>query len=116
MTEIQDTETPGDELMRALAEGRCSRRKFLTRAAALGISMTTIGSLLAACGGQAAETQGPTPTTAASGSAWIDEVNSRLEAARGIPKFTPPGPAVDATGLAGKKLAYVAITFNVETV
>ena len=38
------------QLSEALCSGRISRREFITRAAALGLGTTAIGSLLAACG------------------------------------------------------------------
>jgi multiple sugar transport system substrate-binding protein len=52
-----------NELMQAASEGRMSRRQVLTRASALGLSMSTVGALLAACGGSSS-----TPATTAAGS------------------------------------------------
>jgi multiple sugar transport system substrate-binding protein len=52
-------------LVRDLATGSLSRRQFMQRAAALGISSTLIGAVLAACGSSAATaTTAPQPTTA----------------------------------------------------
>ncbi|HET8631338.1 MAG TPA: sugar ABC transporter substrate-binding protein, partial [Thermomicrobiales bacterium] len=51
------------DLVRALAEGRLSRRAFVTRAAALGLSASAVAAFLAACGGAA------TPTAGAGGTA-----------------------------------------------
>lgn len=46
------------ELQQALVDGRLTRREFIIRAAALGLSISTIGSVLAACGGGGGETAG----------------------------------------------------------
>jgi multiple sugar transport system substrate-binding protein len=68
-----------DEIARAIAEaleGRISRRQFVQRAAALGLSGGLVGAVLAACagpaatsppatGGTAPTTTGPAPTSAA---------------------------------------------------
>jgi spermidine/putrescine transport system substrate-binding protein len=49
--------------LRGVAEGRVSRREFVLRAGALGLSVSTIGGLLAACGGtdEVASTGEPSP-------------------------------------------------------
>lgn len=47
-------------LLQELVEGRMSRRQFILRASALGLSATFIGSVLAACGGESAPTDGGT--------------------------------------------------------
>ncbi|MGN6563947.1 MAG: ABC transporter substrate-binding protein [Thermomicrobiales bacterium] len=55
-------------LVRDLSTGRLSRRQFVQRAAALGISSSLIGAVLAACGSSAATaTTAPQPTTAPAG-------------------------------------------------
>jgi spermidine/putrescine-binding protein len=55
-----------DELIINLAARRISRRDFVMKAAALGLSMGAIGSILAACGGAApAPTEAPAEPTAA---------------------------------------------------
>ncbi len=48
------------DLMGAFVEGRLSRRQFIVRAAALGISASAIGALLAACGSSGSATSAPT--------------------------------------------------------
>src|ERR687894_607529 len=60
-------------LERALLEGHLTRRDFIRRAAALGLSAATISTALAACGGTAspttaAPTRAPSPAAAAGGS------------------------------------------------
>lgn len=58
-----------ESLIEDLTKSRLSRRQFISRAAALGLSMSAIGSILAACGGQATtaatETAATEPTSAA---------------------------------------------------
>lgn len=44
------------QLQDALADGRLSRRQFIKRAAAIGLSLPTISAVLAACGGDGAAT------------------------------------------------------------
>ena len=39
-----------ERLAQEVCEGRLSRREFITRAAALGLGVSAIGTLLAACG------------------------------------------------------------------
>lgn len=46
----------------------------------------------------------------------IDEVTAYLAKARSVPTFAPPGPAVDASAAAGKKIFYLAVTMNVPIV
>ncbi|HEY8292155.1 MAG TPA: ABC transporter substrate-binding protein, partial [Thermomicrobiales bacterium] len=57
--------TDGDgelqRLVQSLTTGRLSRRQFIVRAAALGVSMSAIAAFLAACGSSSA----PTPTAGA---------------------------------------------------
>jgi spermidine/putrescine-binding protein len=53
-----------ESLVTELRDGRLSRRQFIERAAVLGLSVSVIGAVLAACGG----TTGGTSTTAASAS------------------------------------------------
>jgi spermidine/putrescine transport system substrate-binding protein len=54
------------ELVRGVADGLVTRRQLLVRAAALGVSLSTVGTLLAACGsggGDAAAGPAPLDTT-----------------------------------------------------
>jgi spermidine/putrescine transport system substrate-binding protein len=55
-----------ERLAREVGEGRLSRREFITRAAALGIGVSALGGLLAACGSSSSSTNAaasasPTP-------------------------------------------------------
>lgn len=88
--------------------------------AAAGVALG--GGLLSACGDDDAGSA-PAATSATRGSGTsapasdaIAEAVARLDAARAVPSFSPPGPPIDASGLAGKRLFYHAITFNVEIV
>ena len=52
-----------EELVRAVADGRINRQQLLARGASVGLSLSTLGALLAACGGderEAADTNGET--------------------------------------------------------
>jgi ribose transport system substrate-binding protein len=99
-----------------------TRRDILRRGAATAAGLAFGSSLLAACGDDdsASGSQGTAaPATSGGGSGTPDAIvqaKARIDAARALPTFTPPGPPVDATKLAGKKLFYHAITFNVEIV
>ena len=42
---------PIDELVHGFAHGRLTRREFIVRMLALGVSMGAIGPIIAACGG-----------------------------------------------------------------
>jgi multiple sugar transport system substrate-binding protein len=53
-----------NDLIRAASEGRLSRRQVLVRASALGLSMSAVGGLLAACG---SSSSGPAATAATGG-------------------------------------------------
>jgi peptide/nickel transport system substrate-binding protein len=57
------------ELTRSYLHGTCSRREFITKAMALGLSLSTIGTVLSACGTPTeeapAETKPPAATKAA---------------------------------------------------
>ena len=55
----------GQDLVEQVQKGRMTRRELLVRGTVLGLSMTTIGSLLAACGGST----GSTASASASASA-----------------------------------------------
>ncbi len=67
MAEQWSVPEDGKRLMEELAGGRLSRRQFLLRASALGLSATAIGSLLAACGGSSgSSTSGSTGTAGGS--------------------------------------------------
>ena len=55
-------------------------------------------------------------TIPAFGADPISDAVARLDAARAVPVFEPPGPPIDASAVAGSSLFYHAITFNVEIV
>lgn len=54
------------DLVKALADGRVSRRTFMVRAAMLGLSASAVGAFLAACGGTSTATTGTSGGTGAS--------------------------------------------------
>ena len=54
----------GQHLVEQVANGKMTRRELLVRGSVLGLSLTTLGSLLAACGGSTAASS--SPSTAAS--------------------------------------------------
>ncbi|MCU1487060.1 MAG: ABC-type sugar transport system periplasmic component-like protein [Actinomycetia bacterium] len=102
-----------------------SRRSLLRGAVTVGAGLAFGPTLLAACGGGdgagagaagSSSTLGAATASKSSGSDAIAAARQRLDAARAVPTFLPPGPAIDASSLAGKKLFYLAITFNVEIV
>ena len=64
MSDEQRPTTTRRQLIGDLASGRLSRRDFMIRAAALGLSASAIGAFLAACGGGSATTA-PTAGTGA---------------------------------------------------
>ena len=54
------------DVVEAYAGGRLSRREFIQRAAILGLSMSSIGAIIAACGGATPSATAGAPTSAAS--------------------------------------------------
>ena len=54
------------DVVEAYAGGRLSRREFIQRAAILGLSMSSIGAVIAACGGATPSATAGAPTSAAS--------------------------------------------------
>lgn len=89
-----------------------TRRQFLGSGLAATTGVALGGGLLAAC----AEEEDTTSADETAGALDIGAIEARLETARAVPEFVPPGPAFDASSAAGKKLFYLAITFNVEIV
>ncbi len=75
----------GQNLVEQVQKGRMTRRELLVRGTVLGLSMTTIGSLLAACGGSS----GSTATATASASA-APKMGGTMRVA-----LVPPTGAVD---------------------
>jgi len=109
-----------------------TRRQSLILGAA---ALASGGSVLSACtqatppgSTPAAATQAPaaqaaasvaarpqaSPVQAASGS--LADVKAAMDQARGLPKFTPPGPPVDASKAKGKSLFYLTLTMSVPIV
>jgi spermidine/putrescine transport system substrate-binding protein len=72
--EQRDGRTTGevDKIVQAVAHGELTRRQFIERGIALGLSVTALGTVLAACGGDTA-TDGETP--AAMNTALPEEIN-----------------------------------------
>jgi peptide/nickel transport system substrate-binding protein len=69
MVTEEQTMTSGEpiqSLARDLTSGKLNRRSFIRRAAALGLSASAIGAVLAACGGEAPATTAPAASTAPS--------------------------------------------------
>ncbi len=75
----------GQDLVEQVQKGRMTRRELLVRGTVLGLSMTTIGSLLAACGGSS----GSTATASASAGA-APKMGGTMRVA-----LVPPTGAVD---------------------
>jgi ribose transport system substrate-binding protein len=91
-----------------------TRRQLLRAGLYTAGGLAVGGGLLAGCsagvsGSAKASTNGPV-------AASIQQAKSRLEAARAVPTFIAPGPAFDTSSVKGKKLFYLAITFNVQIV
>ena len=55
----------GQNLIEEVLKGRMTRRQLLVRGSVLGLSLTTIGSLLAACGGESSSTSSPSAAASA---------------------------------------------------
>ncbi|MGH8917657.1 MAG: ABC transporter substrate-binding protein, partial [Actinomycetes bacterium] len=56
------------DLIESYAQGKISRRNFMRRGAIIGLSIPTMGAIIAACGGDDDEGSGGTGTTGAPGS------------------------------------------------
>ena len=95
-------------------ESKLTRRSVLRHGGVAAGAFTGLGTLLAACGGESQSA--PSGQAASKPADTSSELGKRLAEARAVPSFTPPGPAFDASGAAGKHLFYLAITFNVSIV
>src|SRR5258708_2330487 len=86
---------PVQSLARDLVAGRLSRRAFIARAAALGLSASAIAAVLAACGAAATVTAPPAPTASAAASPAAGSAGG-LGGASALPKGggggVGPGP------------------------
>jgi multiple sugar transport system substrate-binding protein len=67
-----------DLLVNALSAGRLSRRDFVTRGLALGLSASALGSFLAACSPNAAKSGGPVDLTFVTWSYGVDTIKSNI--------------------------------------
>jgi peptide/nickel transport system substrate-binding protein len=65
------------DLMEQYAAGQLTRRQFLTRAAVLGLSLTTVGSFLAACGGSSGSTSSGASSSTSGGGAPLGSLTVR---------------------------------------
>lgn len=110
-----------EDLVAALQEGRLTRRQFLRRAAGLGLSMSTVGVLLEACGGApatapAATSAAAVPTTAATAGATSAPASATtagaLEAATNAPAAATTAAAATAAPSGGAKSVQVLVGFG----
>jgi ribose transport system substrate-binding protein len=99
-----------------LFDALLTRRSALRRGGAAAGAFTGLGALLAACGGESQTAPSSQASRESTPDPKFSEITQALDAARATPSFTPPGPAFDASGAAGKHLFYLAITFNVSIV
>jgi multiple sugar transport system substrate-binding protein len=67
-----------DRLVNALSAGRISRRDFVTRGLALGLSTSALGSFLAACAPNAVKSGGPVDLTFVTWSYGVDTIKSNI--------------------------------------
>lgn len=99
------------------ADGQYSRRHVLARGAtATGVllGIPSVASLLAACGGD--DDEAVTTTAATTTASNLSAVRDELDAARGVPKFNPPGPAIDISGVKGETVFYLPLLMGVPIV
>ncbi len=113
MTDRKQIQTLAGELI----AGRLSRRDFIARAAALGLSATAIASVLAACGGEAPATTAPAasvaPSTAPAASAAASSAPTTAPKTSAAPSASAaasaaPSTAASAAPASGGKLTEVA--------
>lgn len=90
-----------DELIINLAANRISRRDFVKKAAAIGLSMGAIGSILAACGGGTAT---PAATKTATAAATETATAAATETATATAAATETATAAATTGKIGGEL------------
>ena len=77
----------GQNLVDEVAKGRMTRRELIVRGTVLGLSLTTIGSLLAACGGSSSEA-----TSSASASASVAPKTGGTLRVTLVPTTAAPDP------------------------
>src|SRR5262245_140648 len=105
-------------LVRGLDEGRLSRRDFVVRAAALGVSSSLISAVLAACGAAATATSpppaaAPTSVPAGGGGATATTAPRPSAAASAVAAGTPGGNT--RTGITAAEWNPEAIKANAGT-
>ncbi|MCL4552450.1 MAG: hypothetical protein M1305_02690, partial [Candidatus Marsarchaeota archaeon] len=86
-------------LIEDLTKQRLTRRQFMTRAAALGLSMGAIGTILAACGGSST----PAPTETATSSGTESATAAATETANAAATETASATATQASTTGQKK-------------
>lgn len=86
-------------LLDKLVQRRISRRVFISKALALGLSAGAIGSILAACGGAATPTATGTAATATGTAATATEVTTGTAAATETATAAGTATATEAAGL-----------------
>jgi ribose transport system substrate-binding protein len=64
----------------------------------------TFAVLAAGCGGRGSSSQPAASGAGASGNCNLGYVQGRINAYKGVPKWTPPGPPFDAKKAAGKRI------------
>lgn len=99
------------QIIDELVEKKLSRRQFITRASALGLSMGSIGAILTACGGAATPaatetgtaaattTSGASTATAAASATTAAATATSAATAAAVTGTTPPDKIIGAMGL-----------------
>ena len=103
------------------ADGRAifSRQEFLARGARVGgiaLGVPALAGFLAACGDDDGGGSGSGGGGGAASGADLSEVTAALDAARGIPKWTAPGPAIDVSSVQGQTVFYLPLLMGVPIV
>jgi peptide/nickel transport system substrate-binding protein len=100
------------DLVQWLSDGRLTRREFIVRAAALGVSASAIGAFLAACGGSSA-----TPTAGATAAAGATKAPSPAASAAagsattgGATTTAPTTAASSGTPVNGGEITFATTT------
>jgi peptide/nickel transport system substrate-binding protein len=78
------------DAVESFARGRISRREFIKRGTIVGLSMASIGAVIAACGGATPSASGAAPASAAGGSAPAGKVGGTIKVACQRPKGLDP--------------------------
>lgn len=95
------------------ARGGCRVRSGLTRRALLGGATVLALTLTAACSGSGGSGNTAGGGSSASSSALVQQMQKLINDNSGQPKFSPPGPSLDASKLKGKTIALIAIDLRV---